>query len=162
MLYYLNMLILITILLLCVCCAWSLSGVQLFVTPWTVACQAPLSMGILQARILEWIATEHLLFTSCCAKHIHYYFNCHGPVNNIPFLKKEIQARLCWGPCCSSGGVRINRFPCWLAPWEGGANLFLIWGEGKTVFRWSAHPLGDIVCREHAQYPTFALKIMYF
>ena len=32
------------------------SHVQLFVTPWTVACQAPLSMGILQARILEWIA----------------------------------------------------------------------------------------------------------
>ena len=25
------------------------------VTPWTVACQAPLSMGILQARILEWV-----------------------------------------------------------------------------------------------------------
>ena len=26
------------------------------VTPWTAACQAPLSMGILQARILEWVA----------------------------------------------------------------------------------------------------------
>ena len=25
------------------------------VTPWTVACQAPLSMRILQARILEWL-----------------------------------------------------------------------------------------------------------
>ena len=25
-------------------------------TPWIVACQAPLSMGILQARILEWVA----------------------------------------------------------------------------------------------------------
>ena len=25
-------------------------------TPWTVACQAPLSMGIPQARILEWVA----------------------------------------------------------------------------------------------------------
>ena len=37
------------------CCAWSLSGFRLFVTPWTVACQATLSMGILQARILEWI-----------------------------------------------------------------------------------------------------------
>ena len=24
--------------------------------PWTVACQAPLSMRILQARILEWVA----------------------------------------------------------------------------------------------------------
>ena len=33
------------------------SGVQLFVTPWTIAPQAPLSMGfILQARILEWVA----------------------------------------------------------------------------------------------------------
>ena len=30
--------------------------VQLFVTPWTVACQAPLSMGILQASVLEWVA----------------------------------------------------------------------------------------------------------
>ena len=29
----------------------------LFVTPWSVAHQAPLSMGILQARILEWVAT---------------------------------------------------------------------------------------------------------
>ena len=27
-----------------------------FETPWTVACQAPLSMGILQAKILEWVA----------------------------------------------------------------------------------------------------------
>ena len=34
----------------------SLSCVQLFETPWTVALQAPLSMGILQARILEWVA----------------------------------------------------------------------------------------------------------
>ena len=33
-----------------------LSCVRLFVTPWTVACQAFLSMGMLQARILEWVA----------------------------------------------------------------------------------------------------------
>ena len=32
------------------------SRVQLFVTLWTIACQDPLSMGILQARILEWVA----------------------------------------------------------------------------------------------------------
>ena len=30
--------------------------VRLFATPWTVACQAPLSMRILQARIVEWVA----------------------------------------------------------------------------------------------------------
>ena len=32
------------------------SRVWLFVTLWTAACQAALSLGILQARILEWIA----------------------------------------------------------------------------------------------------------
>ena len=42
---------------LCVLCyAYSHSCVRLFVTPWAVAHQAPLSMGILQARILEWVA----------------------------------------------------------------------------------------------------------
>ena len=36
------------ILKLCVCvcvCVWSLSRVRLFATPWTIACQSPLSMG---------------------------------------------------------------------------------------------------------------------
>ena len=36
--------------------AQSPNHVQLFVTPWTVARQALLSMGILQARLLEWVA----------------------------------------------------------------------------------------------------------
>ena len=40
----------------CVCVrARALSGVLLFVTPWTVAFQAPLSM-VFQARIVEWVA----------------------------------------------------------------------------------------------------------
>ena len=38
------------------CYAQLLSRVWLFVTPCTVACPAHLSMGILQARILEWVA----------------------------------------------------------------------------------------------------------
>ena len=33
-----------------------ISHVRLFVTPWTKARQVPLSMGILQARMLEWVA----------------------------------------------------------------------------------------------------------
>ena len=32
------------------------SGIRLFASLWTVARQAPQSMGILQARILEWVA----------------------------------------------------------------------------------------------------------
>ena len=35
-----------------------LSNVQLFVTPWTVACQAPIH-GIFQARTLEWVAISY-------------------------------------------------------------------------------------------------------
>ena len=34
----------------------SLSHVRLFVTPWTVAHQTPLSVGFLQARTVEWVA----------------------------------------------------------------------------------------------------------
>ena len=41
------------------CMPTHFSHVQLFGTQWTVACQAPLSMGILQARILEWVAMPH-------------------------------------------------------------------------------------------------------
>ena len=42
---------------MCMLCAVLrlLSCVQLFATPWTVACQASQAMGILQARILEWV-----------------------------------------------------------------------------------------------------------
>ena len=35
---------------------WLLSRVQVFVTPWTVARQAPLSMGFSQERIPGWAA----------------------------------------------------------------------------------------------------------
>ena len=41
----------------CTCvCAQSLNNVRLFETPWAVSYQTPLSMGILQQRILEWVA----------------------------------------------------------------------------------------------------------
>ena len=44
------------ICLCCIHCVCVFSCFRLFETPWTVAHQAPLSMGILQARILEWVA----------------------------------------------------------------------------------------------------------
>ena len=34
----------------------SLSRVRLFATPWTAACQAPLSLGDSPGKILEWVA----------------------------------------------------------------------------------------------------------
>ena len=41
---------------MCACMLSCFSCVWLFVTLWAVACQAPLSMGILQGRILGWVA----------------------------------------------------------------------------------------------------------
>ena len=41
-----------------VCVLSHFSRIQLFATPWMAARQAPLSMGILQARILEWVAVS--------------------------------------------------------------------------------------------------------
>ena len=41
------------------CMLSDFSHVQLFVTLQTITCQAPLSMGILQARILEWVAISY-------------------------------------------------------------------------------------------------------
>ena len=38
------------------CCAQSLGRVQLFATPWAAVLQDPSLHGILQARILEWVA----------------------------------------------------------------------------------------------------------
>ena len=61
------------------------SHVQLCATLWTVARQAPLSMGILQARILEWVAMPssrgssqlrdwtQIPYVSCIGRQVLYH-----------------------------------------------------------------------------------------
>ena len=61
------------------------SWVRLFATLWTVAHQAPLSMGMLQARILEWVAMlsskgssqpryrTHASYVSCTGRRVLYH-----------------------------------------------------------------------------------------
>ena len=61
------------------------SIVQLFVTPWIIAHQAPLSMGTLQARILEWVVmpssggSSQLRDQTCvsCIGRWVLYYQCH-------------------------------------------------------------------------------------
>ena len=56
----------------CSCmCDQSLSTVLLFVTLWTVACQAPLSMGFFLARILEWVAISSSRGSSWLSARTH-------------------------------------------------------------------------------------------
>ena len=61
------------------------SHVQLFAILWTVARQAPLSMGMLQARMLEWVAMPssrgssqprdrtHASYVSCTGRRVLYH-----------------------------------------------------------------------------------------
>ena len=53
------------------------SCVRLFATLWTVASQAPLALGILQARILEWVALASSRWSSLPRDwiHISYIFS---------------------------------------------------------------------------------------
>ena len=53
--------------------AKSLSRVQLFAAPWTVTHQVTLVHGILQARILEWVAMP-----SSRGSNPHLYISCTG------------------------------------------------------------------------------------
>ena len=61
--------------------------VWLFAIPWTVAHQAPLSMGILQIRILEWVAMpscrgsskpRNWTGVSCIASRFFYQLSYQG------------------------------------------------------------------------------------
>ena len=75
--------------------ARSLSRVQLSATPWTVAPQAPLSMGILQARILEWVAMP----------------SSRGFLWSQSAKKKKKKKSKCFGTRDQFGGKRFSHGP---------------------------------------------------
>ena len=67
-----------------VCVLSRFSHAQLFATPWTVARQAPLSMGFSRQEILEWVAISyskrssqlrgqsHVSYVSCIGRQVLY------------------------------------------------------------------------------------------
>ena len=55
--------------------------------PWTIACQAPLSRGILQARILEWVAMPSSRGSSRPGDQTHIsYVYCLGQAGFLFFV----------------------------------------------------------------------------
>ena len=98
---------------------------QFLVTPWTAAHQTPLSMGILQARILEWVAVlssrgssqprdqTRVSCVSCIAGRFFthwatwedYYSKAEslkGPLTEFQKVYKslEIACKILWGCLC--------------------------------------------------------------
>ena len=84
------------------------SRVQLFATPWIVARQAPLSMRILQARILEWVAIPssngsfwprdqtHIAYVSCIGRRVLYHL---APPGKLPGnAERLLMSQWAWDP----------------------------------------------------------------
>ena len=78
--------------------AQSLSHVQLFETPWTIACPAPLSMEFL-TRILEWAASSsrgssqprdriHISCVSCIGRRILYHWATWEATGDLNYSNK--------------------------------------------------------------------------
>ena len=67
-------------------CAELLSHIQLFATPWTLAHQATLSVGFLQARILEWdaIAFCEYYAAAAAAKSLQSCPTLCDPIDRSP------------------------------------------------------------------------------
>ena len=93
------------------CCAQSLSHVWLFVTPWTVTHHAPLSVGILWTRILEWVAmpssrrSSHprdWAQVSCIAGGFFTIWASRGVLIREPLL--HLGLLLCFGAWLGMGG----------------------------------------------------------
>ena len=75
-------------------CAKSLQLYPTLCDPWIVACQVPLSMGIFQARILEWVTMPssrgssprdqtHISYVSCIGRQILLPLALHGEPGGV-------------------------------------------------------------------------------
>ena len=83
-----------------------LSRVRLFATPWTAACQAPPSMGVLPSAIFWWLAscTARRLFMNClalrrmmCIKPA--FWKSHAHVNKNCKTNKQTKKHIYQYPC---------------------------------------------------------------
>ena len=108
------------------------SHVWLFVTPWTVAHQAPLFTGILQARVLEWVAMPscrgsfwHRDWThGSCVFCITDGFFTTAPLGKPPGLRGQDKSSRLPCPQCEEW-QRTERGPLWTI-WVG----MCTWSKG--------------------------------
>ena len=110
----------IILLLIVLCCAKSLSRVWLFVIPWAVAHQAPLSMGIFQASILgsvaipssrEFLTLRYQTQVSCISGRFFTNWVTREATHSfIQFSSVESlsRVRLCDTMDCSTAGFRVH------------------------------------------------------
>ena len=74
----------------------SISPVQLYTTLCTVTCQAPLSMGILQARILEWVAMPSCKTFVIASHKMYETFTFPSYLKSLVFWVANLIVSLYW------------------------------------------------------------------
>ena len=87
--------------------AKSLSHVRLFATPWTGARQAPPSLGILQARVLEWVAMSSARGVFPTQGLNLGLLHCRRILHHLSQILWEVRTRteFCLNPGSASQGV---------------------------------------------------------
>ena len=102
-----------------VCALSHFSHVLLFVTPYTAVFQAPLSMGILQARILEWVVMlfsresswprdwTRVSYVSCIGMWVLYHLG--SLFSSVQFISvAQLCPTLCNSMDCSTPGLPVH------------------------------------------------------
>ena len=81
----------------CCCCFSCVVVWNSLATPWTAACQAPLSMGFFQARILEWTAIFSSRGSSWC-REIQIPRLLHWQADSLPLSQQgnPLEVLLLW------------------------------------------------------------------
>ena len=140
-----------------------LSHFQLFATLWTVALQAPLSMGIFQASILEWVAMPsfkgssqplnqtHISCISCMGKWVLCHEHHLGSPQNWPhygiyllvpaLLLRPLRFSLTPLSLGAGNGNHSSIILAWRIPWteESGGLHF-------TELQRTGHDWSNLVC----------------
>ena len=136
-------------------CAQSLCWIWLFATPWTVARQASLPVGLIQARILKWVAmpcsrgifsTQELNHGLLHCRWILYQLSYLGSPRILewvadPFCKGSSQPRNWTTVSCIGGGF----FTSWatrearISEYDIAISIPLNWGP-KDLSNYSSLP----------------------
>ena len=99
-----------------------LNRVLLFVTLWTTACQALLSMGLSPARILEWVAISFSRGSSwprqqnhvSCSGRIRHHWTTRGALNYIEII---FFYSICFMPMLLNKFKSKGRMKTWEEQW---------------------------------------------
>ena len=128
----------------CACVPRCFSHVQFFPTPGTVARQAPLSMGILQARVLQWVAVPSSSRGSSRPKGWTPSLLSHWQAGSLPLAPPGKISATCEVKCKSLSrvptlwphGLQPTRLLC---PWNSPGKNTSTTCDLMQILRWQIH-----------------------